>query len=186
METQLVPTPVEFLQSQLAHEGPAVMAEVSTMAQTGQSLELQTPVPEIEQISRRQNIGRAVAARALTEVAGIGVDALLMGAGSAGLSVLRDVAARETFASGADVAILNKLNPHEQHGKLPPSRLRRVGHLAIMMATAVAAQKVGPGVAEHVSTNLGHGFVGHFALPLTSKLGATTGINSILKRTVKS
>jgi hypothetical protein len=120
--------------------------------EAGLTPEVPVSTPEVTKHSRAQNVGRTIAARAITEVAGIGVDALLMGAGSAGVGLLENVAARETLASGADVAILNKLSPHEQHGKIPRSRLQRFGH---------------------------------FALPLTSKLGATTGVNSILKRTVK-
>lgn len=156
--------------------------------------EIEQPVPdpqhtqpvEAGQPPRRgfgQRIGRAAAARAATEVIGIGVDAALMGAGGAGVALLENVGARETVATGVDLALLNKLNPHEQNGKLPPSKLRRLGHMAVVMAAAVVAQKIGPGVAEHISGSLGHGLVGHFAIPLTSKVGATTGIQSILKRT---
>lgn len=106
-----------------------------------------------------------------------------MGAGQAGVGLLENVGAREAVASAGDVAILNRLSPHENgHGnKLPPSRTRKLGHLALTMAVAIAAQKVGPGVVEHVSANLTHG-AGHFIVPLTSMVGATAGVNSIIKR----
>ena len=187
METlQPLPAPVELPSSNALAENNQAQI-VNDQALKTESLTTDTAIIEnpSAQKSLVQRVGRSVAARATTEVAGIGVDALLMGAGSAGVGLLENVAARESLASATDVAILNKLKPKEEHGKVPQSRMRRMGHLAIMMATAVAAQKIGPGVAEHVSANLGHGFVGHFALPLSSKVGATSAVNSVLKRPIR-
>ncbi|HEY4963332.1 MAG TPA: hypothetical protein VIH90_01410 [Candidatus Saccharimonadales bacterium] len=138
---------------------------------------------DVAELSLKQKFMKSVAARAITEVAGVGIDAMLMGAGSAGVGLMANVGARESFASAADLAILNKLSPNEKTNShdLPKSRLRRIGHFAAVMATAIAAQKVGPGIMEHIPGNFNHG-LGHFAVPLTSKVGATTWLNRILSR----
>src|SRR5258708_6347399 len=73
---------------------------------------------------------REVAMRAGAEVVGIGVDALLIGAGNAGVGALRGVMTREITATAPEITFLEKFLPvrHESiANQQPPSRLRKFG-----------------------------------------------------------
>jgi hypothetical protein len=145
------------------------------------NFELATQDPAAKQTKRL--LGRSVLIRAGTEIVGLGVDAALMGAGHAGVGALQSVVTREVTATVPEVAVLDRLLPHgHQHEtNISPSRLRKFGrralNLALGVGTAVMVQKAAPGLVEHVAANLNHE-MGHYAIPLTAKVGAMSALNN--------
>jgi len=137
-----------------------------------------------EQKSRFHKLGKGAVIRAGVEVAGVGVDAVLMGAGKAGFDVMRGVVTREITATAPEIALLDKIlhrNHSHETSVEQPSRLKKLGgkvlSLALGIGTAVAAQKFGPALVNHVHSSLNHG-VGEFVVPITSKVGALSGLNA--------
>lgn len=166
------------------------------------SAESDSVAQEVELKSRldklRVRFGRTVAVRAALEVAGLGVDAMLMGAGSAGVELMQSVAYREVAATVPEMVVLEKLKHRAEnsHGEAHEANtaeleeakkelavkkiLVRMGSVAVTTAVAIVAQKAGVGVVEHVHDSLNHG-AGHIVIPLTSKLGAMGGVSAATK-----
>ena len=153
-----------------------------------------SPLPEITQnieqsrLARLRTVGRTAMIRAGVELIGIGVDAMLIGAGNAGVSLMRDVALREITATAPEIALLDRVLPsHGGHsnGGAEKTRAQKVRSKATGMAvgvgTAVLAQKTGIHVADHIHSGLNHG-AGEFAVPIASKFGALVGLSSARRR----
>jgi hypothetical protein len=136
-------------------------------------MDAKEPPVETGMSGRKRAAGRAVGVTVLREGVGIVIDAATMAAGI-------PLVAREVAGSGVDTAI-NRLGQEKSETK--HSRLHHLGHYAGMMAVAMTAQKIGPGIIEHLAANLNHG-AGHIAVPLASKVGAIAGFNSFIKRAV--
>lgn len=159
----------------VALDGVPVTVEADSAANLHQEFRSVSPRPES---TLRGRFGRHAAIRAATEIVGLGVDAALMGAGSAGVGLMQNVAYREITATAPEVAVLDRLlhrRGHEHDTKGAKRLLAKMGGVALGVSVAVAAQKAGLDLAGYMHE--GHG-VGHFALPLTSKVGAMTGLSA--------
>jgi hypothetical protein len=144
----------------------------------------EAPSPAVA--SRWSQFGKRALFRAGVEVVGVGVDALLMGAGKAGIGLMRDVVTREITATVPEVAALDKfLGRHKEgaHNKQPKHirAAKKLGHLAMGVTTAVLAQKGAVELASHINSSLNQGF-GEYAVPLSSKFGALTALSAAQRR----
>jgi hypothetical protein len=182
METSVPPQdPPKELLSEQATESP-IQAGLPLPVILGPTEAFATTKPvEPELVDARptsKQLGRSTLIRAGAEVIGFGVDAALIGAGGAGVNVLRGVVTREITATTPEIAILDRfLSRGHEHSKIPLSRARKIGNVALGVTTAIVAQKIGHGAAQHIYSSLNHG-VGEFAVPLSSKVGAMTGLNA--------
>lgn len=130
-------------------------------------------------------IGSTAFASSAAEVAGIGVDALLMGGGSAGVDLLKSVFVREALAVPPDITMIHRIQEwahkrqgHELSAEEAEKRLKRWGGIAVTAVVAVAAQKAGLGAIEHMNE---HSSALHFIAPLTTKVGAVTAARRMLR-----
>lgn len=192
METlEATPALDEFAPSPTIPEVGEAMAQPFTEAQVQLSL-INAAVAQSSEKQKGNRFSGAIETvknQGLVEVVGLGVDAGLIALGGIGISAMKDVAAREMVASAADAGLLNRLSHGKaehseqtvQSEKVPRGKLKTLGKVGITMAAAIAAQKVGPGVFEHMSSNASHGLE-HYMVMLGSKVGATTGLNSFFKR----
>lgn len=143
----------------------------------------EAPSPAVS--SKWHRLGKRALIRAGVEVVGIGVDALLMGAGKAGVGLMRDVVTREITATVPEVAALDKfLGRHKKETNGAPFKnklAKKLGHLAMGVTTAVLAQKGAVELASHINSSLNQGF-GEYAVPLSSKVGALTALSAAQRR----
>lgn len=119
--------------------------------------------------------------RGAAEVIGVGVDAALMGAGSAGVNLMKDVLYREVAATAPEVAVIDRILHHGKHEHTEKDARRllaKMGGVAVGVTVAVVSQKAGIDIAHQLHDGMNHGF-GHFAIPLTSKIGAMTGLSAV-------
>ncbi|MDE1854485.1 MAG: hypothetical protein KGI38_12175, partial [Thaumarchaeota archaeon] len=139
--------------------------------------------PRLDAVRRAwRRVPKEAKVRGAAETIGLVVDAGLMGAGSAGVGLMQSIAAREITATAPEVAIIDRLlhhSGHERSEKDVRRLLMKLGTVAVGVSVAIVAQKSGLYVAEHMyDHSINHGF-GHFAVPLTSKVGAMTGLSAV-------
>jgi hypothetical protein len=74
--------------------------------------------PSKKRFNFRRMAGNTAFASTAAEVAGIGVDAMLMGGGSAGIDLLKSIPVREGIAIGPDVMLIQKIQKwaHSREG----------------------------------------------------------------------
>ncbi|HVX58930.1 MAG TPA: hypothetical protein VG964_04355 [Candidatus Saccharimonadales bacterium] len=147
------------------------------------------PIAEGGQVPKKglknKVMGSTAFASTAAEVAGIGVDAVLMGGGSAGVDLLKSVFVREALAVPPDITMIHRIQEwarkrqgHEVSEKEAQNKLKKFGGIAVTAVVAVAAQKAGLGAIEHLNE---HSSALHFVAPLTTKVGAVTAARRMLR-----
>jgi hypothetical protein len=140
-----------------------------------------TEQAEVEKQSRIKRFGRAILGKGLVEGFGTVWDVASIAAGL-------PLPVREAAGGVADMYLYDKVAPNQHDGEPKQETMKRkAGKMIGGAVTAIAAQKLGPGVVEqaahhlHFASGLDHEAIKGYALPITSKFGAMSGVNAAQK-----
>lgn len=165
MESLLTPRPAELIDPAEKNVATGTLPLGSEISPSNQTI--------------RQRLSQKAGQIAKAESVGTVFDVATMAAGVP-LSV------REATGSAIDYKIYGQAVPEQDEITRNPTRLRRIGKgvgtIALYAVTGIVAQRYGMEAAEAISDRFSDGVTGDYVTPLTTKLGAITGVNAAIGR----